>query len=1174
MASLTVDADATSPSVDSTTIRPVDGVQGGEIAIAAGVNVDTGDGHDGIPQPNSEGELTLSGGLYEYCQVAPASADAELTLHIQGAVTIYTQYVFCPTRVFGIGYEHEPPSLTVHAGEPLWIDAAATDPAEQVKPHAHTSIIDLTPREVDADAEQRSLRGGSFTFKTTASGDIRVDLHANGAPGRDGGAGGRGGTVTVEVGGGFAVHAPSISASGSYGGSSRDEQHQRGGDGGSGGIIRVSAAECHGALNAVGGSGSWGSGSWFEGPAYPDGFPGGDGGSGGVIKVNADNSDVFTYAIGGGGGWGGTGWSVGQVDWDEGDIKGGDGGRGGNGGAGGYVQVTSMGQWYDYGGRGGHGGDGNDGSIRTIHGWNVPPIDSYGPGGDGGAGGSPGLSGSPPPRDTDPPILAPEPGPGGEPGDGDPPGEPGPTGDSTPVGTHPTGAGVTMPQRLDEPDDWTIMVYAMGDNDLEAPILAGLQFMEMVNLSGTNINLAIQIDRHVDYADQEVPSNASWGNWHDARRGWVTYDGDDTQYATCLKSVAGQSGGNDLNSAAAGALSDFVNWAMEQRPADHYALIIEDHGGGCEGVGLDESHTETAPGNWYQTGPLTDYDRIWPAELGRELDRIQGDLDLVTFAACRMQTLEVLAELYDKVDYVVGAQTYTYFRDRIISGTGSQMTYQRLLTSVVQQAASGAIAPQTLGEIMLGCYRPSSSGPVIRSLVRLERLDELVDSVEAFAEAMLDPASQVDWATVAQIVATSDAIGDPGGGAPSEQGQLRDLRSFMESLQLQQTQAGLDSQQLAAVQDVLNALTQVVVQTTDLGGVSIYLPRPGNGISMLYNPQAMHFLQETPPTRYLHAVRWYEVLFAIVSGVLNSRQATPGLYRPADSTFMLRNSNDGGVADTTFVYGPSAGWQPLVGDWDGDGVVTPGFYDPDQSRFYLRNSNTSGVADMVLDYGPAGSGWTPLVGDWDNDGADTIGLYDPDRSRFLLRNSNDSGVANWDFFYGLPRADWQPIVGNWDGVAGDTVGLYDPAGSVFLLRNSNRTGFADTVFAYGAALAGWQPLAGDFNMDGVDTIGLYVPDMSTFLLRNSNDSGFADAHFAYGAPGAGWKPLAGDWDGGVPIAEAISSPTLLDQITPRSFGSDELGYLLQANQVTKSVTQPPQRHKLAVAAVDALLALP
>jgi len=95
------------------------------------------------------------------------------------------------------------------------------------------------------------------------------------------------------------------------------------------------------------------------------------------------------------------------------------------------------------------------------------------------------------------------------------------------------------------------------------------------------------------------------------------------------------------------------------------------------------------------------------------------------------------------------------------------------------------------------------------------------------------------------------------------------------------------------------------------------------------------------------------------------RQGTIGLYDPATSVFYLRDSNDTGYANRTFVYGPAgSGWKPIAGDWNGDGKDTIGLYDPAASFFYLRNSNDAGYADGTFMYGPAaavGSRW-PATG--------------------------------------------------------------------------------------------------------------------------------------------------------------------------------------------------------------------
>jgi hypothetical protein len=239
-----------------------------------------------------------------------------------------------------------------------------------------------------------------------------------------------------------------------------------------------------------------------------------------------------------------------------------------------------------------------------------------------------------------------------------------------------------------------------------------------------------------------------------------------------------------------------------------------------------------------------------------------------------------------------------------------------------------------------------------------------------------------------------------------------------------------------------------------------------------------------------------------------------GLFDGVNSRFFLRNTNNTGVADITYYYGPGgAGWIPIMGDWDGDGKVTGGLYDGANGRFFLRNSNSNGFADIVFTFGPSGAGWIPIVGDWNNDGIDTVGLYAPNLGRFFLRNSNTTGFADIDFFYGPAGAGWLPITGDWNGDGTTTIGLFDGVNSRFFLRNTNNAGVADITFYYGPGGAGWIPITGDWDGDGLTTVGLYAPGSSVFFLRNSNSNGFADITFQLGSGNSGWKPLAGNWDG-------------------------------------------------------------
>ncbi|MGB8169739.1 MAG: hypothetical protein WCF18_19715, partial [Chthoniobacteraceae bacterium] len=80
----------------------------------------------------------------------------------------------------------------------------------------------------------------------------------------------------------------------------------------------------------------------------------------------------------------------------------------------------------------------------------------------------------------------------------------------------------------------------------------------------------------------------------------------------------------------------------------------------------------------------------------------------------------------------------------------------------------------------------------------------------------------------------------------------------------------------------------------------------------------------------------------------------------------------------------------LVGDWNGDGKVGVALYAPKTSMFYLTNTLSTGVAEITFGYGEANllvdNRWQPIVGDWNGDGKSGVGLYAPTTSLFYLTN--------------------------------------------------------------------------------------------------------------------------------------------------------------------------------------------
>ncbi len=192
--------------------------------------------------------------------------------------------------------------------------------------------------------------------------------------------------------------------------------------------------------------------------------------------------------------------------------------------------------------------------------------------------------------------------------------------------------------------------------------------------------------------------------------------------------------------------------------------------------------------------------------------------------------------------------------------------------------------------------------------------------------------------------------------------------------------------------------------------------------------------------------------------------ATPGLYRQSDGFVYLRNRNTQGNADIRFFFG-DPGDVPLAGDFDDDGCDTVSIYRPSEQRFYIidelgENDGGLGAADYSFVFGDPGD--QPVVGDWDGDGIDEIGLHRATTGLFYWRNRLSTGNADAQIFFGDPGDRF--VAGDWGVVDGrDTPGVFRPSDAMFYLRYTLTQGNADSAFGFGEST--WLPVAGSDRLD-------------------------------------------------------------------------------------------------------------
>ena len=118
---------------------------------------------------------------------------------------------------------------------------------------------------------------------------------------------------------------------------------------------------------------------------------------------------------------------------------------------------------------------------------------------------------------------------------------------------------------------WTYMVYMGADNNLSRAGLVDLNEMESVGSDG-NVNIVLQ----AEFSDQYTPDlDSSYGYDWGTLRFLVANDNDTSD----VNLAAGTSIGNQ-DMGDPDTLSAFITWATTNYPADHYALVIWDHGAG------------------------------------------------------------------------------------------------------------------------------------------------------------------------------------------------------------------------------------------------------------------------------------------------------------------------------------------------------------------------------------------------------------------------------------------------------------------------------------------------------------------------------------------------------------------------------------------------------------------
>ena len=256
---------------------------------------------------------------------------------------------------------------------------------------------------------------------------------------------------------------------------------------------------------------------------------------------------------------------------------------------------------------------------------------------------------------------------------------------------------------------WTILLYSAADNNLEEDLTKDVIEMEEAG-SNRNMNLLVQLDRG------EKPSEMSDG-WAGCKRFYLNKDNDSSKINSPSLQDMGQ-----VNMADPEVLADFVKWGIKNYPAEHYMLIISDHGYGWEGAIEDESHK-----GWMSVPDINNALMMAQKETGEKIA-------ILGFDACLMATTEVIDEFKNSADFVIASQDIEG-----VEGWPYANIFTGELTKQFQKALNTkfTLSPELVAK---GIVNHSENNPSIVTLSALDtsKATELAKATDSFAKAILE----------------------------------------------------------------------------------------------------------------------------------------------------------------------------------------------------------------------------------------------------------------------------------------------------------------------------------------------------------------------------------------------------------------------------------------------------
>ena len=351
---------------------------------------------------------------------------------------------------------------------------------------------------------------------------------------------------------------------------------------------------------------------------------------------------------------------------------------------------------------------------------------------------------------------------------------------------------------------WSFFIYLAGDNNLEGAYLTELLNMQKAILP-ENVEVYVLLDRHEYYSTAQR-------DWTDTRVGkirhskggaiaveWMYFDGVNTNTYMNTQNLDQK---KEWDTGDIDTLEAFLDWGMEVGRADHYALIMKDHG---SSLGYNcEDETD---------GSMLSIEEI--ADL-LKADKYK-DLSVVAFDQCLMGSDVVISTMEGTVDYVVASEAVGWTPNLLVM-------YKVLLNSLETEMTPREVSQK----IVAAC---NCSGVVDLTLASFKTDGHtLSDALQAFGAAAKG-FTREDWVAICKSFATAYNYGD-------KNWAYSDLGSFLSTLKEYST--SISGTLMNATETLYDVVLNQIVDSTMItptvygSGLSVFNPVLSNDVISFY----------------------------------------------------------------------------------------------------------------------------------------------------------------------------------------------------------------------------------------------------------------------------------------------------------------------------------------------------